>query len=256
MSGTAKGKTVRLSRETDLLKLVAIMAMLIDHLGAALFPQAIEMRIIGRIAFPLFCYTLAAGCCFTRSMGKYALRLLLAALISQPFYAIGLNHQTLAMRQITFANPVVDALRWYGLSFSTCNIMVTLLLGQLTIWTIKERKFALTGLLCFFILWLDSTGWITSSYGAKGIMLMVLFYLFIDKPVASFVWVFCFMAQWALRTGGYQLFGVRVGIQAWAMLALPLIYLPVQRHVKLPKALFYLFYPAHLGLIILLKALG
>lgn len=62
------GRSVRLNRETDLLKLVAIFAMFIDHMGAALFPGVAQMRIIGRIAFPIFCYTLAAGCCYTLSL--------------------------------------------------------------------------------------------------------------------------------------------------------------------------------------------
>ncbi len=248
-----KGHSVRLNRETDLLKLVAIIAMFIDHLGAAIFTNAPEMRIIGRIAFPIFCYTLAAGCSFTRSMGGYALRLLIAALISQPFYAIALNHQNAQMLALTFENPLLDAVKWYLYSFQTCNIMVALLLGQLTIWTIKEKKYTLTALMCFFVLWLDSTGWIASSYGYRGVILMVLFYLFIDKPLASFVWVAGFMLHWAMKGSGYYFYDMRFGIQIYAMLALPLIYLPLNRHVKMPKAVFYLFYPAHLALILLLK---
>ena len=109
----SKTRTVRLSRETDVLKLIAIMAMFIDHLGAAIFPGVMEMRIIGRLAFPIFCYTLAAGCCYTRSMGGYALRLLIAALISQPFYVTALNHWNSDMYALTFQQPVVDAIKWY-----------------------------------------------------------------------------------------------------------------------------------------------
>lgn len=248
----AKGRAVRLSRETDLLKLIAIFAMFIDHLGAALFPGVVEMRIIGRIAFPIFCYTLAAGCCYTRSMGGYALRLLIAALISQPFYAVGLNHYNSAMYALTFENPLLDAVKWYLYSFKTCNIMVTLLLGQLLIWTLKEKNYVLSALMCFFILWLDSTGCITSSYGAKGILLMVLFWALIDRPLASAVWVAGYMTAWAIEGRGYDLFGFTFGIQVFALLALPLIYLPLERHVKMPKAVFYLFYPLHLALIILL----
>jgi len=248
----AKGRAVRLSRETDLLKLFAIFAMFIDHLGAAIFPGVIEMRIIGRIAFPIFCYTLAAGCCYTRSMGGYALRLLIAALISQPFYVTALGHWNSAMYALTFENPLLDAVKWYFYSFRTCNIMVALLLGQLLIWTLRDKKYVLSALMTFLILVLDSAGWITSSYGLKGIILMVLFWALIDRPLASFIWVAGYMLAWALEGRGYSLFGLSAGIQLFALFALPLIYIPLDRHVKMPKAVFYLFYPLHLALIIFL----
>lgn len=247
------GRSVRLNRETDLLKLVAIFAMFIDHMGAALFPGVAQMRIIGRIAFPIFCYTLAAGCCYTRSMGGYALRLLVAALVSQPLYVTALGHVNGYMQALTFENPVVDALKWYLYSFRTCNIMVALLLGLMCIWTIKERKYALTALMCWLVIWLDGTGWIASSYGARGVLLMVLFYLFIDKPLASALWVGGYMLWWGLQGRGYSFMGVGFGIQMYAVFALPLIYLPIDRHVKMPKAVFYLFYPLHLALILFLR---
>lgn len=248
----SKGRAVRLNRETDLLKLVAIFAMFIDHLGAAIFPGVTEMRIIGRIAFPIFAYTLAAGCCYTRSMAGYALRLLVAALVSQPFYVIGLNHVNSYMRALTFANPLVDGIKWYLYSFRTCNIMVALLLGQLLIWTLRDKKYVFTALLAFFILFLDAQGWIASSYGLNGVLLMVLFWALIDRPLASFVWVAGYMLAWALEGRGYTYFGLTFGIQFFALMALPLIYLPLDRHVKMPKSVFYLFYPLHLLLIIFL----
>jgi hypothetical protein len=40
----------------DIVKSIAIIAMVIDHLGLFLFPTCLEMRIIGRIAMPIFCF--------------------------------------------------------------------------------------------------------------------------------------------------------------------------------------------------------
>ena len=73
---------VALNRDTNLLKLVAMLAMLCDHAGKILFPQYHVMRIIGRFAFPVYAYCLAVGCVYTRNPLKYLKRLVLAALIS------------------------------------------------------------------------------------------------------------------------------------------------------------------------------
>ena len=53
---------VKLNTDTGLLKLIAIAAMLVDHLGARVFPQYPIMRVIGRVSFPIFAYCIAAGC--------------------------------------------------------------------------------------------------------------------------------------------------------------------------------------------------
>jgi len=99
------------------LKLVAIITMLIDHTAATILDhilmtrgmnsldatdvQAVQqfyidngllmgidtfMRLVGRIAFPIFCFLLVEGMVHTRNKMKYAIRLGLFALISEvPF---------------------------------------------------------------------------------------------------------------------------------------------------------------------------
>ena len=46
------------------LKMIAILTMTIDHMGFILFPQALWMRGIGRLAFPIFCFKLNIRMCF------------------------------------------------------------------------------------------------------------------------------------------------------------------------------------------------
>ena len=48
----------------DVLKLIALLAMIIDHLGYYLFPQVLELRDIGRIAFPIFLYLVGYSASF------------------------------------------------------------------------------------------------------------------------------------------------------------------------------------------------
>lgn len=80
---------------TSLLKLIAIISMLIDHIGAYLFysgndlfsSQAIDiMRAIGRMALPIFVFFLVVGYKKTKDIKKYISRMHIFAIISQiPF---------------------------------------------------------------------------------------------------------------------------------------------------------------------------
>lgn len=53
------------------LKIIATVAMLIDHIGYYLLPQVSFLRIIGRIAFPLFAFMIAEGARYTKNRLKY-----------------------------------------------------------------------------------------------------------------------------------------------------------------------------------------
>ena len=62
------------------------------------------------------------------------------------------------------------------------------------------------------------------------------------------------MIWWAMQgAGSYNLFGLRFGIQIFAVPALLLIYIHTNSKLRLPKWLFYAFYPAHLLVILILE---
>lgn len=65
------------------LKMIAVISMTIDHIGHILFPQVQWLRLVGRLAFPIFAYMIAQGCRHTRSMGKYLGSMAATALVCQ-----------------------------------------------------------------------------------------------------------------------------------------------------------------------------
>jgi hypothetical protein len=241
----AGGRNVRLNTDTGFLKLVAIITMAIDHTGAAILPQYPILRVIGRIAFPIFAYSMAVGCVYTRDMRRYMLRMLLLALVSQPLYALGLNHTTSTMNAMRFdVDPLMNAVRWYLMSWNRPSILVSLMAGMLLIWCFKDKRYALAAVFAAVILYFQAY----LDYGWRGIALMLLFYAFLEYPGASFAWVLGFMLWWGISGGGgYRAGSLSFSTQTFAVLALPLIYLPTRTNLKLPKWFFYLFYPAHLA---------
>ena len=227
-----------------------MLSMLIDHTGKMFFPKYQVMRIVGRLAFPLFAYCIAVGCVYSRDRLKYLSRIVLMGLISQPFYAIALAHTTSSMYAIRFVdNPVGAVVNFYVQCWTVPNIMYTLAFGLLLIWAIRDKQFVCALALMLLVWKLQNS----INYGWKGVELIVLFYLFINRWWLSLPVVLAYMVWWGLQGSGYTLFGVRFGLQMFAVLALPLIYIPTCSKAEINKWVFYLFYPAHLIGIMLIQ---
>lgn len=69
------------------IKLIAAAAMVLDHVGSELLPQILLLRIIGRLAFPVFAYCIAEGSRYTRRPAWYAGRLWVLGLLCVTVYA-------------------------------------------------------------------------------------------------------------------------------------------------------------------------
>lgn len=241
--------SVRTNQDTGLIRLLACLCMLIDHSGKMLFPQYPVMRIIGRLAFPLFAYGIAVGAVYTRNPAKYLSRIVLLALVSQPLYAVGLDHETRAMYAIPFAEqPVHAAVQFYLNSWYKPSILFALSLGLLLILCLRSRHFALA--LGVYVLCLRLGG--ALDYGINGIHLMLLFYLLCEHPLACFAGVSSYIVWWALKGSGYAFFGQSFSMQIFSLPAAVLACLPQPRRLRLPKWFVYGFYPAHLAALILL----
>lgn len=74
---------------------IAMLSMLIDHIGHIFFPNDMTWRMIGRIAFPIYAYALVQGHLHTSNRIRYVSRLFFIALLSQIPYQLAINPEGL-----------------------------------------------------------------------------------------------------------------------------------------------------------------
>ena len=215
------------------LKLIACVTMLIDHIGAVLVPN-MGLRIIGRLAFPIYCFLLAEGIAHTRNPKKYGMRLAVGALLSEiPF----------------------DLLFFGELTLEHQSVMVTLLLGFLmAMWAKKRGKMLLPFAVCFFAAELLGT-----DYGGIGVALVGLFVFSGEKPNKFLIRPICIVVLMLLMGSVKVTVGiVHVPIQMFAVLAMIPIYfysgMKISGSVWVQRA-FYLFYPVHLAVLLIVTLL-
>jgi hypothetical protein len=218
------------------LKLLAVIFMLIDHTGAVIVsrcPQNVLftvlgravtlyklMRLVGRVAFPLFAFLLVEGFLHTHDRRRYALRLGVFALLSEvPF-------------DLAFKGKVLE--------WTHQNVFITLCLGVLGLWALEKFKGhggkLLLSLLGLFLVALVSR----CDYGIKGFGFVLLLYLLRERPISR-----------AVIGAGYLSATWQAGLAF-----VPIAFYNGERGFIRGKALqyaFYLFYPLHLLLLYCLK---
>lgn len=199
------------------LKWIAMLTMLVDHTGMALFPQYPVLRIIGRLAFPIYCFLLVEGAVYTSNWKKYLGRLLLFALISELPFDLARRGQVVA--------------------FDAQNVFFTLSFGLLAVIILKEQKNSLAAWIAALVLVLAAE-FFRTDYGGGGVMIILIFYLLREHMLLK---SFCFGAEILWGYGG---------IENYALLALaPIVCYNGKKGPGGLKYLFYVFYPAHLLLL-------
>lgn len=214
---------------SDMLKWIAVITMLIDHIGAAVvektwimeesYGQPLDyiLRFIGRLAFPIFCFLMVEGFYHTRSRMKYIRNLFIFAVISEiPF-------------ELSFLGEMVWGLR---------NVYWTLLIGMIMLVLLdkirqRETKY---GLLYFVLIVAVCSGVaeiLHTDYGAVGVILIFILYKTRDDRFMQ-----CILG------------GAAMSYEITAPIAFVLLYkyngVRRQKHLKY---FFYIFYPAHLLLL-------
>ena len=212
------------------LKLIACVTMLIDHIGAAFVPWE-WMRVVGRIAFPIYCFLLAEGAAYTRNPKKYGARLAFGALLAE------LPFELLFFGRLTLAHS---------------SVMVTLLLGFVVIESMKKwpRMWPLVFIACAFAAELLGT-----DYGGMGVMLMVFFSL-TRRSSRIFQTIGVAVICWLIGGYGWRVGPVYVPMEIVGVAAMIPICLYTGRKATHNKAIqwaFYMFYPVHLSILLIIE---
>ena len=204
------------------LKLLAMLTMTLDHIGVQLYPGILWLRIVGRLAFPIYAYMIAEGCAHTRNRRKYLLQMAGLALLCQLvyFFAMGSLFQCIL---VTFT---LSILLIYACDTGSRPLTALALLGVAFVTVALPRLLPGTD---FAI-----------DYGFFGVLVPVAAYL--GKTHRE---------KLLFTAGALVALAWSVGDIQWYSLAalLPLALYGGQRGKRRMKWLFYLYYPLHLAAI-------
>lgn len=213
------------------LKMIAMFFMLIDHFAYVMIERGIGvygqwytidriMRGMGRIAFPIFCFTIVEGFQKTKNAYAYLKRLFLFALISEiPF-------------DLAFRGTVI------ALDFQ--NVFWTLAFGLALLILYEDRmmedwKRAVGMAACFIIPQMLHT-----DYSVYGVLAIFLMYRLRKEPLL-------------MCLAGYTVLLLQSTAESWAVFGFLLILLYNGQRGNGKKLFYYAFYPVHLLILALLK---
>lgn len=209
------------------LKFLALLSMMADHTGMALFPQIQSLRLVGRLAFPLYGFLLAEGAAHTKNSNRYLGRLLLFALLSEvPF--------DLACRNVFVYPQAQNVFFTLFLGLAACEILKRFMQSK-PVWSFAGIA----------VLALLAEG-IQADYGAFAVMTVVAFFVCRIYPSRG-------TALFTVMNTGFSLLNHTMLQLAAPAAAGPILLYNGQRGRPVNRYVFYLFYPAHLLLLYLLR---
>ena len=232
---------------SNILRVIAVIFMLSDHIWATYMSFGNWMTYIGRLAFPIFAFQIAEGFVHTSNFKKYALRLLGFAIVTEIPFNLFYSSR--------FFNPFHQ------------NVLFTLLLGLLAINVIdKAKKDKSTKNIALSVLWLalicvaSTLGFV--DYGFLGMLTVVMFYILRDFP---FAWLAQLVAMVLINIVFFegQVFPIEIlgktfeiPSQGFAVFSLIPIWLYGGKKGKSSKFMqygFYAFYPVHMLILYLIR---
>ena len=221
------------------LKHIALLTMLIDHIGVSWFPGNIALRLIGRSSFIIFCFLLVEGTIYTHSRTKYFLRLLTFAFISFVPYSLFVHNVWFCKWQLNV---------FFVLSSSVIMIALFDCAQRMTLQILILIMFASMGVLLHF------------DYDFIGFVFVSVFYLFRSQKVlqciAFFITTLCFIPLYYhyFDKQDWLISIARGVIESCGGVALFFVHnYNGDLGCQLPKWFYYAFYPLHLLIIWIVK---
>lgn len=214
------------------LKIIAMISMFLDHLGMTLFPNVIILRIIGRLAFPIFAYMIAEGCFYTKNRVKYLLHLLILGLVCQLvfFFVSNSLYQGILL---TFSLSIIMI---YSIDYFLKNKTI---LSFFITFIIVLTIIIISGVLPIIF---KKTGF-EFDYGLIGLLVPVVIY-YSKYKLIKLIMLSIFIVLLAIEYNS---------LAYYSFLSLPLLFLYNNTRGKYNlKYLFYIFYPLHLIIVYLL----
>ncbi len=221
-----------------MLRLLALLAMVIDHAGLALFPRMGIFRCVGRIAFPLYCFLIVQGYVHTHDRRAYIRRLLLLAFLSEiPFDLLIFGRVASVVEQ---------------------NVLFSLLLGLLALYVADmftgKPLYATAGVLGVLLAAMMAR----VSFGWLGPALCVFFYKAQDSRLRQAAGMVALEGIYALSLllSGVAFSWVLVSLSAM-LAAVPVLFYNGKRGPRVPVLtfLFYAAYPVHLTALVIVREL-
>ena len=206
-----------------ILKVIGIVTMFLDHYHYVIGGSEI-LNVAGRIAFPIFAFTLSEGYVHTRSLKKYLLRLFIFAVsIQMPSILFGYDY------------PM--------------NIFFTLFLGLLSIYifNLKKMNVILKIILIGFILFLSQK--FKLDYGIYGILVIINFNIFRNN---KFKILMNFLVLNIYNVIFPKVFDLP-DTQLFSLISLVFIFMYNGEKGRSMKYFFYLFYPIHFFILEVIK---
>ena len=231
------------------LKLIAIIAMTVDHIAWAMFdgyPTALlplVMHIIGRLTCPIMCYFIAEGYHYTRNINKYTLRLFIFALISHFAYIFASNDFVDFRSFIPF---------YYGSFLNQTSVMWSLAWGLVMLRIADSKRIKLINKVLLVILICIIT--LPSDWSCIAALCIMAIGTNRDDFRKQMFWMIFYVALYSLVYffAIDKVYGV---LQMGVVFSIPVIAMyngsrgKNQKNNKFMKWFFYIFYPAHLFVI-------
>ncbi len=219
----------------NLLKIIGAIFMVIDHIGVILFPDVLVLRILGRIAFPIFALMIYEGSRYTKNKLRYFLVIFILSLI---LFAVDY-----AVNEEIFFNVLTTfSLSILLIYLVQCAKKVSSVFAETAIYIALLASLTAIFFLCRVVI---------IDYGFAGILLPVLPAITDNFFKYKGDKLFIFTPQFWLFAVGIGLLAIEMlWIEYWAFVALiPLAFYNGQKGFYLPKYSFYVFYPLHVAII-------